>query len=184
MFKYSFFCIIIYCLNPLMEFIRPFNFPHNTNMTYWNILSNNSFYKKLYEKLKMLLFKSRWNKIKLLKINKLIQSNHNIFTHLGLPKREIQFQNFSKILSQSKKIPTEKIALLQLPGVGTYVASAYRSLHLRSRDTLIDSNIVRFYGRFFGFQYSDLTRKQKNIYELSERISPKYIYLEDLTTAY
>jgi hypothetical protein len=48
----------------------------------------------LYEKLKMLLFKSRWNKIKLLKINKLIQSNHNIFTHLGLPKREIQFQNF------------------------------------------------------------------------------------------
>ena len=102
--------------------------------------------------------------------------NHNIFTHLGLPKREVQFQNLSKILSQTKSIPTEKKALLQLPGVGTYVASAYRSLHLRVRDTLIDSNIVRFYGRFFGFSYSDLTRKQKNIYELSERITPKYIF--------
>ena len=108
MFKYSLFCIIIYCLNPLMKFIRPFNFPHNTNMTYWNILSNNSFYKKL--------------------------------------------------------------------SVGTYVASAYRSLHLRVRDTLIDSNIVRFYGRFFGFSYSDLTRKQKDIYKLSERITPKFIF--------
>ena len=102
--------------------------------------------------------------------------NHNIFTHLGLPKREVQFQNLSKILSQSKTIPTEKKALLQLPGVGTYVASAFRSLHLRQRDTLIDSNTVRLYGRFFGFQYSDLTRRQKTIYELSERTTPKYIF--------
>ena len=102
--------------------------------------------------------------------------NHNIFTHLGLPKREVQFQNLSKILSQTKSIPTEKKALLQLPGVGTYVASAYRSLHLRVRDTLIDSNIVRFYGRFFGFSYSDLTRKQKDIYKLSDRITPKFIF--------
>jgi len=102
--------------------------------------------------------------------------SHNIFTHLGLLGRNLQFQKLSQILVLRKEIPIEKNELLKLPGVGLYVASAFRSLHLRKRDTLVDSNIIRFYGRFFGLDYKKVSHRDRGIQELSERITPKYIF--------
>ena len=68
---------------------------------------------------------------------------------LGLAWRS----RFLKQLGSSIKdgIPENSEDLKKLPGVGPYVAGAYLSLHRKKRSTIIDSNVVRLYGRFFGF---------------------------------
>lgn len=96
----------------------------------------------------------------------------NLFKSLGLPDRNRSLVKLSELLV-NQPIPEEKHLLKKLPGVGDYVASAFRSFHLRKRDVLIDSNIVRCYGRFFGFPTDEKTRRQKEFHILSNRITPQ-----------
>lgn len=97
----------------------------------------------------------------------------NIFKTLGLPQRQKYLKELSKLLKQLGYIPNQKPELLNLPGVGDYVASAYLSLHTDKREVLIDSNIVRFYSRFFGFEAKPETRRKKWFRELVEKITSK-----------
>jgi A/G-specific adenine glycosylase len=69
-------------------------------------------------------------------------------------------------------IPDDRSGLLTVPGIGDYITSAVLSFHLRGRDVLIDSNIVRLYGRFFGFSFNNETRKKKWLLNLAESITP------------
>jgi A/G-specific adenine glycosylase len=94
------------------------------------------------------------------------------FLSLGLIWRERELKKLSGILSKME-IPSDKKSLLELPGVGDYIASAYRSLHLGIRDIIIDSNVVRLYGRFFGFETDGETRRKIWFKELSERLTPE-----------
>jgi|JI9StandDraft_1071089.scaffolds.fasta_scaffold39788_3 A/G-specific adenine glycosylase len=96
----------------------------------------------------------------------------NIFKTLGLPQRQKYLKELSKLLKQLGYIPNQKSELLKLPGVGDYVASAFLSLHTNQREVLVDSNIVRFYSRFFGFEANAETRRQKWFRELAEKITP------------
>jgi A/G-specific adenine glycosylase len=91
---------------------------------------------------------------------------------LGLKWRTDKLTLLAKQLNQ-KQIPSDKIGLLQLHGVGPYIASAYLSLHLNIRDYIIDSNIVRLYGRYFGFQTNGETRRKKWFIELADTLTPK-----------
>lgn len=103
--------------------------------------------------------------------NDYINSNEKIFKNLGLHWRESLLKKLAVVLS-NKDIPTEKKELLKLPAIGDYIASAYRSLHLNKRDIIIDSNVVRIYGRFFGFKTHSETRRNKKFKLLSNRITP------------
>jgi A/G-specific adenine glycosylase len=96
----------------------------------------------------------------------------NIFESLGLQQRNKEFKQLAKILS-TQEIPEEKEILLKLPGVGEYVASAYRSLHLNKRDVIIDSNVVRLLSRFFGFDAHGETRRQKWFIKLANTLTPQ-----------
>lgn len=95
----------------------------------------------------------------------------NLFISLGLIWRERELKKLSTILLKME-IPSDKKSLLELPGIGDYIASAYRSLHLGIRDIIIDSNVVRLYGRFFGFKTDGETRREKWFKELSSRLTP------------
>lgn len=95
----------------------------------------------------------------------------NIFNSLGLQQRNREFKLLAKELS-IKNIPESKELLLQLPGVGEYVASAYLSLHRNKRAVIIDSNVVRLYGRFFGFCTDSETRRKKWFIELADVLTP------------
>lgn len=53
-----------------------------------------------------------------------------------------------------------------------YLASAFRSLHANQWDRIIDSNVVRFYGRFFGFETHGETRRKKWFIKLCEELTP------------
>ena len=100
----------------------------------------------------------------------------NIFANLGLTWRYKQYKNLCKELVKLKYIPIEKLELLKLPGVGDYIAGAYRSLHLNVRDYIIDSNVLRLYGRYYGFDTNNETRRKKWIIEFSESLTPKRNY--------
>jgi len=96
----------------------------------------------------------------------------NIFETLGLQQRNREFRKLAEELS-TIKIPHKKEDLLKLPGVGEYVSSAFRSLHLKEHDVIIDSNVVRLYGRFFGFDTHGETRRKKWFIELAEKLTPQ-----------
>ena len=96
-----------------------------------------------------------------------------VFDSLGLVWRQKYLKELAIILSKQSEIPSEKDALLRLPGVGHYIAAAYRSLHLGIRDVIIDSNVVRLYGRYFGFATHGETRRRKWFREMADAITPE-----------
>ncbi len=102
----------------------------------------------------------------------LSDQSSNVFENLGLRWREEVLKNLAIELTNLGFIPEEKLALLNLPGVGNYIAAAYRSLHLNIPDTIIDSNVVRLYGRLFGFKTTPETRRKKWFIELAEKMTP------------
>jgi len=101
----------------------------------------------------------------------------NTFVNLGLPERNKQFNELNRIIALHG-FPDNKAELVRLPGVGDYIASAFLSLHLGVRAALIDGNIVRVYGRFFGFETDPETRRKRWLKELAEDITPKQKHRE------
>ena len=99
-----------------------------------------------------------------------------IIAPLGLRWRARKIKELTDVLMDrySGKIPLHFNELMSLPGVGPYAASAYLSLHHNKRALLIDSNIVRLYGRFFGFKIHAETRRKKALMNLIDLITPQH----------
>jgi len=95
-----------------------------------------------------------------------------VFGQLGLRQREREFRKLAETL-RGKRIPREPAKLLELPGVGPYVAAAYRCFHLHIRDVIVDTNVVRLYGRYWGFETDGGTRRKRWFIELAERVTPR-----------
>ncbi|MFX0101924.1 MAG: hypothetical protein ACFFCS_20330 [Candidatus Hodarchaeota archaeon] len=94
-----------------------------------------------------------------------------VFKTLGLAWREKLLRELAEILV-GNAIPEEKRDLMVLPSVGDYIASAMRSFHFNLRDSIIDSNVVRLYGRFIGFKTGPETRRKPFFKELAEKMTP------------
>ncbi|MFC1902706.1 hypothetical protein ACFLX4_01380 [Chloroflexota bacterium] len=84
----------------------------------------------------------------------------------------------SKLSGIGGEIPRDIESLQSLPGIGPYAASAFLSLHAGKRAPIIDSNIVRLYGRFFGFETGPETRRKKEVLQLAERVTPNKNFRE------
>jgi len=92
---------------------------------------------------------------------------------LGLRWRAKLFVQLGKALEEyGYRVPDEKQALMNLPGVGAYISAAYLSLHRKKQGSIVDSNIVRFYGRFFGFDTGPETRRDRAVIELAIILTP------------
>ena len=98
-----------------------------------------------------------------------------IFTTLGLKWRNTELAKLAKNLA-FRDIPTTKRGLTDLPGVGDYIASAFLSLHVGEREYIVDSNVVRIYGRYFGFETGGETRRKKWLIELADELTPKRVF--------
>ena len=96
----------------------------------------------------------------------------NVFLRLGLSQRDERFRALASAVALHG-LPDTEARLLQLPCVGDYIASAFLSLHLGIRAPLIDSNIVRAYGRFFGFETDPETRRKRWLRQLAEEVTPR-----------
>ncbi len=97
----------------------------------------------------------------------------NIIRPLGLKWRAKLLVQLGEILEKYDcKVPTEREAIMHLPGVGAYVSTAYLSLHRGKPHPIVDSNIVRFYGRFFDFETGPETRRNRVVIKLAECLTP------------
>lgn len=86
---------------------------------------------------------------------------------LGLKWRAENILQLRDALGVARAIPDTYDDLTALPGVGDYVASAVLCfVHAEARP-LIDANLVRLIGRFFGFDTGPETRRRKWFIELA-----------------
>ena len=103
-----------------------------------------------------------------------IREIEDIILPLGLRWRAKLLIRLGKSLKRLNwEVPDDQQLLIHLPGVGAYISAAYLSLHRGRRAPIIDSNIVRFYGRFFGFNTGPETRREQALIKLADRITPK-----------
>jgi len=96
-----------------------------------------------------------------------------VIAPLGLRWRAKFLNELGKELVADGSVPADLASLQKLPGVGPYAASAYLSFHGGRRVPIVDSNIVRFYGRFFGFRTGPETRRNRQLLDLADSITPK-----------
>lgn len=99
-------------------------------------------------------------------------SRGEVFKNLGLHWREKILVDLAKSLINID-IPSVKSELIKLPGIGEYIAGAYRSFYLDQYDYIIDSNTVRVYGRYFGFETDGETRRKNFFRNLVSLCTPK-----------
>jgi len=103
--------------------------------------------------------------------NSLDFNENNIFSSLGLNWRNEILRSTTNYLVING-IPDNRIDFIKVPGIGDYVSSAVLSFHLGQRALLIDSNIVRLYCRYWGFEYNNESRRKRWLRELSDQLTP------------
>ncbi len=93
---------------------------------------------------------------------------HTILYSLGLRWRIDLIRELGQELMQrfAGTVPQEKAALLSLPGVSEYIASAVRCFAWNLPEPLIDTNTVRVVGRLFGLTIKDSSRRNRQFREL------------------
>lgn len=86
---------------------------------------------------------------------------------LGLAWRVPAFQGMARYVLEHHNgtIPSEKSALLRLPGVGDYVADAVVAFAFGKPAAVIDANTVRIIGRIAGFPVNDGSRRRRGVIE-------------------
>ena len=71
------------------------------------------------------------------------------------------------------QIPLTLDELIELPGVGSYVASAWLSFHANIKSTIIDANVVRWLCRVVDRPYDGETRRKKWLVKLADNLTPE-----------
>jgi len=69
------------------------------------------------------------------------------------------------------KIPTIRDELLELPGVGDYIADAMLVFAFAKKRTVIDGNVVRLVSRFFGIEKRGEMRRNKKFIDFCQQLS-------------
>lgn len=67
-------------------------------------------------------------------------------------------------------LPLEKNKLMELPGVGHYIASAILCFGYNRPEPLLDTNTVRVIGRIFGIKITDSSRRSKKYHKIMQDI--------------
>lgn len=93
---------------------------------------------------------------------------HDVLYPLGLHWRiDLIHDMVNDLMMRFKgQVPREKDALLTLPGVSEYIASAVCCFAWNHRQPLIDTNTVRVIGRLFGLEIKDSSRRNRCFREL------------------
>lgn len=89
----------------------------------------------------------------------------SIIGSLGLRWRIKLIIDMARIISTkfAGTVPLNRTDLLDLPGIGDYIASAIRVFCIEESDPLIDTNTVRIISRINGIHVTDSTRRGKKI---------------------
>ena len=91
---------------------------------------------------------------------------------LGLHGRYKKFLAASRYIIKelNGEFPKTQKEMLQIPGVGDYVAGAVLAVCNNSADYVIDSNIARFINRYYGLGLTGEIRRKKIIIEKAKKL--------------
>lgn len=109
--------------------------------------------------------------------NASVQEIAKILKPLGFHYRASRLQRAARILIEDiafeGNIPNDEIKLLQLPGVGKYIAKSVCANAFGQPLAVLDTNISRIFQRFFGLQ-PRVTRVRDDPYfwEVTQRVAP------------
>ena len=89
---------------------------------------------------------------------------------LGLKWRIKKFKEVSETLVNvfDSRVPKTRESILQLPGVGDYVAGIVLSTAFNKKEWMVDSNVVRVFRRYFGIITSKEGRRDKHVVEIAK----------------
>lgn len=118
-------------------------------------------------------------------VNVLVQSGlHDIkalLSPLGLGYRAARLKNIAEklVVEHGGAVPSVEKSLLALPGIGRYVANAVLCFAYSQRVALVDVNIVRLYGRVFGFRsQKNRPRDDNKVWEFATEMLPETKFKE------
>lgn len=98
-----------------------------------------------------------------------------LFERLGLRWRAEHFWSFQETLigEHGGKVPSRMNQLLDLPGVGRYSATATRVFAFGEPETVLDSNTLRIFGRYFGIEFPDHARRSPRVARWASEFAPE-----------
>jgi A/G-specific adenine glycosylase len=97
----------------------------------------------------------------------------DLFARLGLRWRAEHFWDLQQILAERGGVPPDSLeGLLDLPGVGAYAATAVCVFALGQKRVVVDSNVLRILGRYYGIVFDDTARRRTNVLEWASRHAP------------
>jgi A/G-specific adenine glycosylase len=100
-----------------------------------------------------------------------------VFRPLGLLYRAGTLREASKVIVKEfgGGVPSGRIELLSLPGVGPYIAAAVQSIAFDLHAPVVDANVSRIMARFFGSSENQTNKglSQTEAWELAEYLAPK-----------
>ncbi|MHB8599073.1 MAG: DNA glycosylase [Ktedonobacteraceae bacterium] len=103
-----------------------------------------------------------------------IEDIQSVMYPLGLRWRTPLLKKLGEHLMQvNNAIPRTYDQLLELPGVGPYVAAAWLSFHGNGRSVIIDANVVRWICRLVDQPMNGETRRKKWLIALAGRLTPE-----------
>ena len=87
------------------------------------------------------------------------------YSHLGLAKRIRWLVESMKIIEvkYNSKIPSTYDELDDMPGVGNYTANAILCFAFNKRVEIVDTNVMRLYGRVFNIAKEEVKMKAQSI---------------------
>ena len=91
-----------------------------------------------------------------------------VATILYRPGLEWRAENFKILASElvsryNGKVPSDRRDLMELTGVGPYVAEAIKCFAFGEPAVIMDTNAVRVAARYFGFSYTPESRRRKKV---------------------
>lgn len=106
--------------------------------------------------------------------NATLKELEEVIAPLGLSvQRGKQLKSLARALVQSYggAIPSERDKLLQLPGIGEYIAGAVLSFAYKKPEAIVDTNVARIIIRFYGIEPSRYeARRSPEVWEQASRL--------------
>lgn len=94
---------------------------------------------------------------------------------LGLAYRASRIKQIAELLIKRHegKVPFDYKSLLELPGVGPYIANAVLCFAFGQRRPILDTNVARVICRFFGIPIPSDPHKNKSLWNFVDKIVPQ-----------
>lgn len=98
----------------------------------------------------------------------------DIFKRLGLRWRADHFWRLQQVLAQRGDEPPDSVeALVELPGVGAYAATAVAVFAHGESRTVVDANVLRVFGRYYAIDFDDRSRRRKRVLRWASEHAPE-----------